>query len=83
MIKINKTEDKKEYFKNYRENNLKHMQALERNKYYKKKYNLTEEFINDFGEFSGDAYKIIKEFNKLKELSNNNDLCEKLKKLLE
>lgn len=83
MHKINKTEDKKEYFKNYRENNLEHMRNLERLKYYKNKYKLDQEFINDFGEFSGDVFKIIQDIKKLKSKCNDDDLCNKMLKLLD
>jgi hypothetical protein len=63
--KINKTADLTQYQKEYRESNIEHIRNLERLSYYKKKYNLDKEFIGLFGEFSGDAFKIIKEFNEL------------------
>lgn len=63
--KNNKTADLSQYYKEYRENNIEHLRNLERLSYYKKKYNLDKEFIGLFGEFSGDAFKIIKEFNEL------------------
>jgi hypothetical protein len=64
--KQNKTTDKSNYYKKYRENNLEHLRNLERCKYYKKKYNLEQPFIELFGEYSGDVYKIIKDFNEVK-----------------
>ncbi len=63
--KINKTADLNQYHKEYRENNIEHIRNLERLAYYKKKYKLDKEFIGLFGEFSGDAFKIIKEFSDL------------------
>lgn len=64
--KQNKTADKSHYYKRYREENLEHLRNLERRKYYKKKYNLEQPFIELFGEYSGDVFKIIKEFNEVK-----------------
>lgn len=63
--KFNKTENKVEYFREYRKQNQEHLNNLERLKYYKNKYNLDQEFINLFGEYSGDVFKIIKSFNEL------------------
>ena len=63
--KNNKTADINLYQKEYREHNLEHLRNLERLSYYKKKYKLDKEFIGLFGEYSGDAFKIIKDFNEL------------------
>lgn len=63
--KQNKTADLLAYQKEYRENNLQHLRNLDRLGYYKKKYNLEKEFIELFGEYSGDIFKIIKAFNEV------------------
>jgi hypothetical protein len=57
--------DNPNYFKEYRTNKSEHIKALERCHYYKKKYSLEDEFISDFGEYSGDVFKIKKSFDKL------------------
>lgn len=48
-----------EYQKQYRIKNNDKMTAYERSKYYKKKYNLDDEFTTKFGYYSGDVYKIM------------------------
>ena len=63
--KKNKTENKLEYFREYRKQNQEHLKNLERLKYYKNKYNLEPEFVSLFGEYSGDVFKILKSFNDL------------------
>jgi len=60
-----KKTDNPNYFKEYRSTNQEHIKALERCHYYKKKYSLDEEFISNFGEYSGDVFKIKKSFDKL------------------
>ena len=57
--------DNPNYFKEYRLNNLESMKAHERSNYYKKKYNLDDEFIEKFGMYSGDVFKIKKDFDTL------------------
>lgn len=57
--------DNPNYFKEYRLNNLDTMKAYERSKYYKKKYNLDDDFVTKFDRYSGDVFKIKKEFDKL------------------
>ena len=63
--KEKKTADLIEYQREYREKNIEHLRNLDRVGYYKKKYNLDKEFIGLFGEYSGDVFKVIKEFNEL------------------
>lgn len=63
--KVNKTDDKNCYYKEYRQNNLDHIRNLDKLKYYKKKYNLEPEFVDLFGEYSGDVFKILKAYNDL------------------
>ncbi len=63
--KCNKTSDLVQYQRDYRETHAEHLRNLDKVNYYKRKYNLDKEFIALFGEFSGDAFKIIKEFNEL------------------
>ncbi len=58
-------EYQREYQRKYREKNIEHLRNLERVSYYKKKYNLDQEFIGLFGEYSGDVFKVIKDFNEL------------------
>lgn len=60
--KKNKTEDFNAYHKQYREQNIDHVRNLERANYYKRTYGLTKDFIDLYGEYSGDVYKIIKSF---------------------
>lgn len=67
-VKTKKTEDMNKYMKDYRENNLEHFHNLEKTKYYKKRYNLDEEFLTKFGEHSGNVYKLITSFNTIKEI---------------
>ena len=63
--KVKKTENKAEYFKEYREKNGEHLKTLDRMKYYSKKYGLEEDFLSQFGEYSGDVFKLIKQFKKI------------------
>jgi hypothetical protein len=56
-----------DYMKEYRAKNLENMKAYERNKYYKNKFNLEDKFIEKFGIYSGDVYKIQKDLGKIKE----------------
>lgn len=63
--KKNKTTDISQYQKDYRENNAEHLRNLDKVNYYKKKYNLEKDFLGLFGEYSGDVYKIIRDFNEL------------------
>jgi len=63
--KNNKTADIQAYQKEYREQNIDHLRNLDRVYYYKKKFNLDKEFIEMFGEYSGDVFKIIKQYNDL------------------
>jgi hypothetical protein len=63
--KVKKTENKTEYFKEYREKNGDHLKTLDRMKYYTKKYELEEDFLAKFGEYSGDVFKLLKTFKKL------------------
>ena len=63
--KCNKTADLIQYQRDYRETHAEHLRNLDKVSYYKRKYNLDKEFIALFGEYSGDAFKIIKEFNEL------------------
>jgi hypothetical protein len=65
--KQRKTEDMNTYMKIYRESNLEHMHNLEKTKYYRKRYNLDESFCEKFGEHSGEVYKILTSFKKIKE----------------
>ena len=58
----NITNDKPTYFKEYRQANLEHIKAQERTKYFKKKYQLTDEYVSLFGEHSGHMYKIQMEY---------------------
>lgn len=60
--KQNKTEDFKAYHAAYREANIDHIRNLERLGYYKRRYGLDQEFIDIYGEFSGDVFKILKAF---------------------
>ena len=66
QIKIKKTEDIQAYHKQYRRSNVEHLRNLDKNKYYKKKYNLDDEFITKFGEYSGSIWKILIEYNDIK-----------------
>ena len=63
--KQNKTADLTEYHKQYRQENIEHIRNMDRKKYYKKKFNLTDEFVLLFGEYSGDVFKIEKDFKEL------------------
>jgi hypothetical protein len=64
--KVNKTKNMKEYMKEYRESHNNHLKAYERNKYYKRKYELDDNFLSQFGTYSGDVFKIKNDFNKIK-----------------
>ena len=59
------TSDMTQYIKQYREKNGDHMRTQQRNKYYKNRYNLPPDFVEKYGEYSGDVYKLQKEFDKL------------------
>lgn len=63
--KINKTADLSEYHKQYRQENLEHIRNMDRKKYYKRKYHLDDDFVSLFGEYSGDVFKIEKDFKEL------------------
>lgn len=57
--------DRNEYQKQYRQKNNQKITAIERTKYYKSKYNLTDDFIQQYGEYSGDVYKILQSSKEL------------------
>jgi predicted ATP-dependent protease len=64
--KQNKTENMANYMKQYREENIDHFRNLEKTNYYRRKYKLDDEFINKFGELSGNVYKLVLAFNEIK-----------------
>ena len=66
-IEINENKKcKKEYSQQYRKNNLQILKLKERTKYHKRNNNLSDAFCSLYGEYSGDVYKIKKEFNQIK-----------------
>jgi hypothetical protein len=50
--------DRNEYQKEYRKKNNDKMKASDRTRYYKSKYNLTEDFTKKYGIMSGDVWKV-------------------------
>jgi len=68
-----KSEGKKEktkidmniYMKEYRQKNLEKMKQIEKCKYYKRVYDLDEDFIEKFGIYSADAIKVVMAYNNL------------------
>ena len=71
--KANKTDDFTAYHKCWREKNIIHLRNKGKSTYFKKKYNLDDDFIKQYGEYSGQIFKIMKEFkdviNKCPELT--------------
>ncbi len=63
--KVKKTADMKQYYREYRTNNLEHARNVDRARYYRRTYNLSEDFVSQFGEYSGDVYKIMKAFEEV------------------
>lgn len=51
--------DRNEYQKEYRKKNNDKMKASDRTRYYKSKYNLTEDFTKQYGIMSGDVWKVF------------------------
>lgn len=54
-----------EYAKQYRETHTEYLRAKERNHYYKARYGLKPEFVERYGQYSGDVYKIVRAFRQL------------------
>ena len=69
----NKTYDMSEYMKKYREDNLEKIRAVERSKYYKRKYGewFTSEELVQYGPILDDIYKIKKIVKKNESLFPN------------
>ena len=67
QTKEKKSADMNKYMKEYRDKNLQHFHNIEKTKYYKKKYNLDDVFIEQYGEFSGDVYKLVNVFKDIKQ----------------
>ncbi len=63
--KQNKTKDLGEYHKQYREQHLTHIKHMERVKYFKQRYNIPPDFVEKFGEYTAEVYKIQQEFRKI------------------
>jgi hypothetical protein len=63
--KKEKKTDNLNYYNEYRQKNLEYIKALERSKYYIEKYNIQQDFINKFNEYSGDVFKIQNDFKTL------------------
>ena len=59
--KVNKTDDFTAYHKDWRDKNITHIRNKGKCTYYKRKYDLDDEFIKQYGEYSGQVFKIIKE----------------------
>lgn len=63
--KVNATEDINQYMKDYRKKNPDYFKNYEKCKYYKTKYGLTQEFIDKYGEQSGDIFKLMIQIKKI------------------
>lgn len=61
-----KTSDLTTYYREYREKNSQRLKNYDRMTYYKSKYQLSNEFIEKYGDYSADVFKIINSFEKLK-----------------
>lgn len=76
METTKKTADKSTYYKNYREKNNQRLKNYDRITYYKSKYNLTNDFIEKYGDYSADVFKIVHAFQQLK--NNNSEIATSL-----
>ena len=66
--KPKKTKTKEEwnaYMKQYRLNNLEKVKQIEKCKYYKKNYDLSQKHINMFGIYSAEVARIIKSYKSI------------------
>lgn len=61
-----KTNNMSLYYKAYRQKNSQHLKNYDRMTYYKSKYQLSNEFIDKYGDYSADVFKIINSFQQLK-----------------
>lgn len=66
-IKKNKTDDMEAYYKEYRVKNAQHLRNKDRVRFYKMKYGMTDDFVSKYGDFSADVFKLILDYNKIKE----------------
>tara|TARA_R110000772_G_scaffold220532_1_gene331025 strand:- start:255 stop:524 length:270 start_codon:yes stop_codon:yes gene_type:complete len=57
--KVNVTTDFKAYHKQWRDANNDRLKNVGKSKYYKKKFNLDDEFINMYGEYAGEVAKLF------------------------
>ncbi len=75
LLKKNENEKKKEpfnkrkYFQEYRELNRSSLIQKQKTKYYAKTYGLGSDFVELYGEYSGDVFKVQKEFQKIRQLA--------------
>lgn len=65
--KQNKTENMETYYKEYREKNAQHLKNRDRVRFYKMKYGMPEDFVTKYGDYSADVFKLILDYNKIKE----------------
>jgi hypothetical protein len=65
--KENKTTDMKKYRQDYYEDNAKEIIEITKNNYYKRKYGLTDEDLECFGEHSLEAGKVLSILTKMGE----------------
>jgi len=63
--KVKKTDDFTTYHKEWRDKNNEHLRNLGKCSYYKKKHNLDDEFIKQYGEYSGQVFKIIRDYKEV------------------
>ncbi len=65
IVKENKTDDWTAYYKEYRAKNAGKLSSKDATKYYKKKYGLEPHFVEKYGEYSGEMYKLQQLYKKL------------------
>lgn len=66
MESTKKTSDMATYYKEYREKNSQRLKNYDRMTYYKSKYQLSNDFIEKYGDYSADVFKIMNSFQQLK-----------------
>jgi hypothetical protein len=65
--KKKKTEDMEAYRKEYREKHIQRLKNKDRVRFYRAKYNLTDAFIEKYGDYSADVFKLLLDYKKIKE----------------
>ena len=65
--KKNKTDNLEEYYKEYREKHAQHLKNKDRVRFYKNKYNLSNDFIEKYGDYSADVFKMVFDYRKIKD----------------